>query len=106
MKLATRAPMTRRKNFTEDPKKVRDLLWEACAIADEIHLREEQLIYKLQEIDQNRYYVRLGFNSLRGFCIQGLKFSKAQAQRIATRTRHPSTLIDDGQLRDLKTSGH
>ncbi|AZZ36428.1 hypothetical protein CIK05_06360 [Bdellovibrio sp. qaytius] len=73
--------------FKQDPKLVRDTLNEAVEKADKIHDRERELILLLKEIDKNRFYVRYGFNSLKGFCNFGLKFSRTQSQRIVTEVR-------------------
>jgi len=96
--------MTRTTLYKEDPKKVRDTLKKARELADQMHLLEDELITLLRYIDCNRYYVRIGLNSLRGFCVKWLLFSKSQGQRIATRVRYPPTPPDDGQLRASKAS--
>lgn len=51
------------------------------------HRLENELIEKLIEIDRHKFYVRVGYNSLMGFCNFALKFSRTQSQRIATRVR-------------------
>lgn len=79
--------MTRQKNFYIHPKIVRDSLLQATELADHIHLSEAELIKRLSEIDQKRFYVRFGYKSLMGFCQHGLKFSKMQSQRIVTNVR-------------------
>lgn len=73
--------------FKQDSKFVRDTLNEAVEKSDMIHSFERDLIALLKEIDQNRFYVRYGYNSLRGFCNFGLKFSRTQSQRIVTEVR-------------------
>jgi len=102
-KVATQNIMTKPKLFKEEPKKVRDILNQATELSDQIHRYEMLLISLLVEIDHKRYYVRYGFKSLRGYCVQGLLFSKTQAQRVATRVRRASTPDDDSQDWDLKT---
>jgi hypothetical protein len=97
--------MTKRNNFMEEPKKIRDSLQVATDLADQIHELEKKLISQLVVIDSSRYYVRYGFNSLRGYCNRGLLFSLTQSQRIATLVRRPAsfetlTPNDDIQLRD------
>lgn len=73
--------------YNQDPKFVRDSLNKAVEKADKIHDFERDLIILLKEIDQNRFYVRYGYNSLRGFCNFALKFSRTQSQRIVTEVR-------------------
>lgn len=94
--------MTKHRLYKEDPKKIRDTLNQVCELATQVHQLEAQLIKALIEIDNKRYYVRYGFNSLRVFCVQGLKFSKTQGQRITTKVRQSLTPPDDSQLQDLK----
>jgi hypothetical protein len=79
--------MTRSTLYHVDPKKVRDSLNHARAVADQIHYLEAELINALMQTDQDRYFVRYGFNSLRGFCVQGLRFSKTQGQRLVKEVR-------------------
>lgn len=73
--------------FKQEPKIVRDTLNKAVEKSDRIHDFERDLIILLKEIDQNRFYVRYGYKSLRGFCNFGLKFTRTQAQRIVTEVR-------------------
>jgi len=84
--------MTKPRNFKIDAKKVRDSLRAATELADQIHDFEKKLILQLTEIDEHRYYVRYGFNSLRGYCNRGLLFSKTQSQRIATSVRQKNRI--------------
>jgi hypothetical protein len=79
--------MSRHKLFYIDAKTVRDSLRDSKNIANAMHELETELVRKLYSIDQERYYVRLGFKSLRGYCIQGLRFSRTQSQRIVTAVR-------------------
>lgn len=87
--------MTKEKNHRVHPKIIRDSVILAVETADQIHECEKRLVEILNEIDRNRYYVRFGFKSLSGFCIQGLKLSKTQCQRIVTLVRRyePTTNI-------------
>lgn len=75
-KVATSDFMGNHRLFYEDAKEVRDNLNFASDIAEEIHRLEEKLIRELYSIDQRRFYVRYGYNSLSGFCRFGLKFTK------------------------------
>lgn len=79
--------MTRQRLYHHDPKIVRDLLNEATKTADVIHEAEHGLILLLDEIDRDRFYVRYGYKSLKGFCHQHLRFTRTQSQRIATLVR-------------------
>ncbi len=56
-------------------------------LGDRVHSAEKDLIEALYEIDQTRTYIRLGYRSLLGFCIDALWFSRTQAQRIVTQVR-------------------
>lgn len=87
--------MTKEKNYRVHPKIIRDSVLSAVEAADQIREYEKRLVEILNEIDHNRYYVRFGFKSLSGFCIQGLKLSKTQCQRIVTQVRRyePTTNI-------------
>lgn len=73
--------------YKQEPKIVRDALNEAIEKSDRLHDYEKELILLLKEIDQNRFYVRYGYKSLRGFCNFGLKFSRTQSQRIVIEVR-------------------
>lgn len=79
--------MTRHRNYKVDAKIVRDSLHDVIDLSKEIHEKETLLISRLKQIDKNRYYVRFGYKSLKGFCIKDLNFSMTQAQRIVTRVR-------------------
>jgi hypothetical protein len=85
--------LMRHRLYKEEPKIVRDNLHSVCDLADQIHDLENELVKRLYYIDQKRYYVRLQFHSLRGFCVEGLKFSMTQAQRIVTRVRRHEPTI-------------
>jgi hypothetical protein len=56
-------------------------------LAVQHHVIEDELIRELRTIDRNRFFVRLGFKSLKTFCINALRFSPTQAQRIVLRVR-------------------
>ncbi len=73
--------------YKKDPRVVRATLNEAVEKADQLHSHERDLITLLREIDQNRFFVRYGYKSLRGFCNHGLKFTLTQSQRIVTEVR-------------------
>ncbi len=73
--------------FNHNPKVIRNALNEATDLAAHILDAERALIVKLYEIDQQKFYVRYGFNSLSGFCKGGLKFTKTQTQRLVTQVR-------------------
>lgn len=79
--------MTRHKLYNYHPKNVRDTLNLAIEISDQIRETEQELIFLLREIDQKRLYIRYGNKSLLGFCKGPLRFSRVQAQRIATLVR-------------------
>lgn len=111
--------MTRHRLYSFEPHTVRNTLNDAVQTADKIHDLEKSLVDKLVEIDRHRYFVRFGYNSLRGFCVNGLRFTKNRAQGLVTKVRQirnteetmlptPSasipgesttTLPDEGQLR-------
>ena len=88
--------------YWQNPKEVRDTLNKVVQMADLLHAQEQDLIERLRAIDEQRFYVRYGYKSLRGFCIQGLHFSRTQAQRIVTEVR--TLHADDGQHPALKAS--
>ena len=73
--------------FQQNQSFVRAQLNEVAAIADEIHEKEKLLIQRLAAVDKKRFYVFYGFNSLTGFCQNGLSFSKTQTQRLVTQVR-------------------
>ena len=73
--------------FQYNQSSVRSHLNEIVALADDIHAKEKLLIQKLSVADEKRIYVYFGFNSLTGFCHNGLLFSRTQTQRIVTQVR-------------------
>ncbi len=73
--------------FYHNPKVIRNALNEATDLAALIQEAERALIAKLYDIDQQKFYVRYGFNSLSGFCKGALKFTKTQTQRLVTQVR-------------------
>lgn len=79
--------MTRKRNYLIHPKIIRDKLHSAIDLSKSIHELENQLIVLLKEIDKNRFYVKFGYNSLRGFCERDLNFTRTQSQRLATLVR-------------------
>lgn len=85
--------MTKTLHFYTHPKIVRDSLLHATEAADQIQEIEKKLVILLYEIDQKRFYVRFGYKSLMGFCMQGLNFTKTQSQRIVTNVRRYETHI-------------
>lgn len=60
--------MSRHRLYNFEPKYVRDKLKKSFLIAEQIHKLENELVIALSEIDRNRFFVRLGFRSLRGYC--------------------------------------
>lgn len=88
--------MTRRKKFNAPTSHVRNSLNLAVDLADRIHQEESRLILLLKEIDEHKYYVRFGYNSLMGFCKNGLRFTKIQSQRIATQVRRSEPMANLG----------
>lgn len=92
--------MTRKRLYHLSPKIVRDTIQQAVNQADELHCKEKELVELLLEIDRQRYYVRVGYNSLRGFCVRALLFSETQAQRIVTAVRRYEPTPSFGQKGD------
>ncbi len=90
--------MTRHRLYNYEPKDVRDKLSEVKYLAIHIHFLEQQLIEKLCAIDQKKFYVRIGCNSLRGYLIKDLKFTRTQSQRIATEVRRFQTTVNFGHM--------
>jgi len=86
--------MSRHKLFYQDPKVIRNQLNAAIELSIQIHQQEKALIQMLCEIDQRRFYVRYGYNSLMGFCQFGLKFSKMQAQSLVTKVRRSEPIVN------------
>lgn len=87
--------MTKRRNWNVPTKIIRNLNQEAIYWAANILAAEVKLIPVLQEMDRNRYYVRFGYKSLRGYCTKALLLSESQSQRIVTQVRRtiPSSKI-------------
>ncbi|MGZ3727316.1 MAG: hypothetical protein ACXWQQ_16060 [Pseudobdellovibrio sp.] len=79
--------MTRETLWGINGRLVRDKLNLAVEVADELHKAENDLVRILLEIDRNKFYIRVGFKSLSGFCHHALHLSETQAQRIVTRVR-------------------
>ena len=79
--------MARTRLHNYEPKYVRDKLREVRILAAQIHFLERQLINMICEIDQKKFYVRMGCNSLKAYCNKDLKFTLTQSQRIATEVR-------------------
>ena len=92
--------MTQRMHFKTSGKIVRDSLLEVVALADDIFIKEEALVKALKNIDEQRFYVRFGYKSLMGFCNHGLKFSRTQSQRIATKVRRHEPTVNIGKKDD------
>ena len=95
--------MGHHKLFYQDAKTIRTTLNHAVQMASEINKKEQDLIQILYAIDQKKFYVRYGFNSLSGFCRFGLEFSRTQTQRIVTQVRRyePTANIPDRVCLDL-----
>jgi hypothetical protein len=89
--------MARPRNFGLDPHPLRQINLLASETAEKIHALEDDLIKILHEMDQKRIYVRFGHKSLRGYCVNGLGFSRTQSQRIVTRIRRLETTVKIGQ---------
>ncbi len=79
--------MSRHRLYHFHPQLLRNTLNGAKDLSDEIHRLEAELIQQLVQIDRDKFYVRYGYNSLRGFCNHGLKFTRTQSQRIVTLVR-------------------
>jgi hypothetical protein len=88
--------MTKPKFFYENIGLIRKLLNDSIEAADQVHAAEANLIKILCEIDKNRFYVRAGYKSLRGFCNKALRFSRLQSQRIATKVRRYEPVVNIG----------
>lgn len=86
--------MTRHRLFYEEPKLVRESLRRARDTAKQIHLFEQDLIRQLFKIDKKRFYVRLGYNSLRSYCERNLGFTRTQSQRIVTAVRRNQVMVN------------
>jgi hypothetical protein len=95
--------MTKPRLFYYEPKFVRDTLRAARDKALALQQAEKELIEALYEVDQRRFYVRLGYRSLRTFLIEGLKFTRTQAQRITTEVRRMQTT---SEMRRIQTTSH
>lgn len=79
--------MTYHRFFFWEPKVLRQKHAEILELANRAHLAEVELIEALLEVDHYRYFVWLGYKSLRGYCTGALRFSKTQSQRIVTQVR-------------------
>lgn len=97
--------MTRHRLYHEEPKHVRDTLNHAFKVVQKVHQAENELIQLLFEIDQKRFYVRYGYNSLMGFCVNGLKFTRIQGRRIATLVRRQSN-VDMASVPEVDRQTH
>ena len=88
--------MTRERLYHEDVHYVRECLRQAHEAAMKIHELERSLIEQLEIIDRKRMYVRLGHNSLRGFCQNGLKFTRRQSQSLESSVREYRIAVNFG----------
>jgi hypothetical protein len=79
--------MTKSQLSHENSKYVRDFLNSAVLKSDQIQTMERELVEKLYEIDQKRFFVRYGYKSLTAFCCRGLRFGETQTQRLVTQVR-------------------
>jgi hypothetical protein len=79
-----------------DPKSARNRLGEVFEYADKFEDSERRLIGALFEIDDDRLFVKLGYKSLRSFCVTALGISRTQAQRLVTQVRRIQTTFDIG----------
>jgi len=86
--------MYRHRLYKFEPRYVRAQLKNSLIIAREIHRLESELVQALREIDEHRFYVRLGFRSLRAYCFHWLRFTGTQSQRIVTNVRRFETMFD------------
>lgn len=71
---------------------LRHAILKASDLADNIHLQEAELVKHLKMVDQEKYYLRVGYKSLSGFCRNALRFTKVQTQRIVTQVRQQKEL--------------
>ncbi len=79
--------MSRRIFYHSEPRYIRKILNNARESADQMKLAEQKLVEVLREVDNNRFYVWLGFKSLQGYCVHFLKLGRTRSQRIVTRVR-------------------
>jgi hypothetical protein len=79
--------MTKPKFFYCDPHDIRGALSVASQNAKRLHQAELDLIVSLEEVDQDRLFVWLGYRSLKSYCVRALKLTRTQAQRIVTQVR-------------------
>ena len=98
--------MTRPRLLIFEPKLVRDTLTQCFDLSQQLHDAEKNLIQNLHEVDQNRFFVRLGYRSLRTFCIEGLGITKVQAQRILLKIRRIQTTADNGTSENFSVGSH
>ena len=96
--------MTRRMHDHIEPKKLRAAFWHVIELAERAHTAEKDLIFNLYEFDRQQLYKGFGYKSLRGYLINCLKFSRIQAQRIATQVRRVEPTFASGVVDILKTS--
>lgn len=87
--------MTRQK-FLINHRVPRNHLNEVIDLATSIQEQEAILIKKLVLIDNEKYYVWAGYNSLSGFCKFSLRFSKTQSQRLVTQVRRTEPTVNFG----------
>ena len=75
-----------------EPRFVRLTLNEAVEQAASLLESERKLVFILKTIDEKRLFTRYGFKSLLGFCTNGLRLSRIQAQLLVTDVRRQQTL--------------
>lgn len=92
--------VTKRKFFGQDPHPLKEEFWAACHAADRLLKHEDDLVETLRPIDRRRIYVRYGMKSLTGFCVEILKLSRTQTQRIVTQVRRRNWDDPDGIASD------
>ena len=86
--------------YGQDPHSFRAECHNVCEIAGRLLQNEDELFAALMAIDERRTYVRFGYKALRPFCVEALKLSRIQSQRIVTEVRrrrwaaHPQSVAN------------
>lgn len=90
--------MARPRLFYEDLRFVRKCLRESRETAKKIHDLEFDLIVRLEYIDRRRYFVKMGFKSLRSYCERSLRFTRRQSQSLESAVREYRIAVNIGQM--------
>ena len=87
--------MSKEKLSQYQPQFVRDTLNSSIDLMTEFVTAEIRLIQYLALIDQNRFFIRYGYKSIRGYCMGALKLTKTQSQIIIIKIRRFQTNSDN-----------